>query len=376
MRNRRRFNSLRLLDGLYDKWMEGVNPRPGRETEEARNGCFLVGCFSIAGIIGLYYVLLSKPLSYLWNNPSVLAEWLPVAAIAFSISSSVYAIVNPGLAERIYNKYPIRAEFTALTHYVVVIFFLACVLAWRAASHLRSDFWIVFWLVAFFHGLRWILDSIESLLEGDYPSFWPDIFDTAANFSVVLLASSTIERKFDIYSIIALGLSAALISKEIFFRLWIDVHIRLGTRNEGRVFEIEAFQALIGRFIKSVAYITIGFALIYSNIRQIDSAKESFYIDRTRESGDRLTDFLYYSVALMHQNSYGDISPISILAKALSSLEQFVSVIMFGFVLVLTIEFLRRPDPARHKGRRLKPYVSKERLRRLAKPGKGPSPPN
>ncbi|MEG3180081.1 ion channel [Sphingomonas sp. LT1P40] len=270
-------------------------------------------------------------------SPSLIA----VVATAFLITSFLQACGNW------FEKWPAVLEALEGSHIVTTIVFVF-VLSFSyiaAPNSLLNETAVAVPIVLVIHTVRYWLDRKQAKLCGTPPRGWREAVEAVRYLAVILCALVGAASKDPVLVWCAIALSVMLILKELKFRIVDEINERLDpvkARERLKIqqnvtFPFAVAKVFLGHFFKSMIYIGVGFALLFENLALVDKPG-ALVIRSESSSGIAFLDYLYFSLGLIHHNAYGDVTPVSAIAKALAGLEQVISSIMLTLVIALLIE--------------------------------------
>ena len=269
---------------------------------------------------------------------------LGVLAYLYLAYRYLYKPINTESRKLVKYSYYSAWGLLAMSSLALIVYSLSTVNTEKVkiAIHIYNFIAIIF-VVFLLQITRTTLEIIE---RGGISNYKPGkiISDSLQNILGVLLCYTAIFTQNSFYSFSAVMLASLNIARVLVFRIYDDVYRnniyhrkkaegRLGTLHPGQVF-LRGILDLIPRAYLYTAFSFTVFQLImmenplYGSTPPGDGA--DFNI--SNPSGNPFADFFYFNVVTLSTVGYGDISPVTAIAKALSSVE-----IIFAFIILASL---------------------------------------
>jgi hypothetical protein len=181
------------------------------------------------------------------------------------------------------------------------------------------------------HIIRFVLDVVDNLKRSEQIDVIRPIADLTGNVTTILFVIAAAERLDKEVAWIGGLLGVMLVLREIKYRIIDDFVLRAKgnvTTSQGGTGVpsgevIAGFHAFFGRYIKSLFYVIIGFALIYMSYAVYDNKFRTLLYDDNNDP--HLVSAVIYSVRILTRL---DISDSSYFVYVTGISEYFVAILM------------------------------------------------
>jgi len=278
---------------------------------------------------------------------TLVLEWtfsaLEVAAFLLILSSAFYVPLES--RSRQGTKAARLSRIAHISASAILLFvFLLVALGYPTLARAWRDTIPVLAAMTLVHSVRFTLDWKQAAkLRGPRPKVHKILVDAGANALVVLSALLFLDRAVEdnfskLYLIITGLLGALMVCKELWYRIVDDmilykkpVFLVWTEVQRSELSKLLVIQEVFNRFTKSIFYIVIGYALLYSALLSSPLARANMDVSWPKTSGPSLLDYILFSVSQLFGSA--PMGNASAWVKSVALTETFVGILFLGLVL-------------------------------------------